>query len=37
MTPELVALGLDRSVVARLDRFSLASLPREVRARAFYA
>jgi hypothetical protein len=37
MTPELAALGPDGSVLARLDRFSLASLPREVRARAFYA
>lgn len=37
MTPELVALGLDRGVVAGLDRFSIASLPEEVRRRAFYA
>jgi hypothetical protein len=37
MTPELVALGLDRHHIARLSGFSLASLPEEVRRRAFYA
>jgi hypothetical protein len=37
MTPELVALGLDRHEVARMSDFSLASLPEEVRRHAFYA
>lgn len=37
MTPELVALGLDRDELGRLDGFGLTALPQEVRRHAFYA
>ena len=36
MTPEVVALGLDRSEQARLDSFDYTALPEEVRRRSFF-